>query len=112
MEFLRQLRAESPRTRIFVSTSTLAGRATAGDKLGALADGVFYAPVDYVFAVRRVLRTLRPSAVVIAETEIWPNLFRETKRTGAALTLVNGRISDKAFARYRRWRRSFAPGMP
>jgi tetraacyldisaccharide 4'-kinase len=112
MEFLRQLRAEFPRTRIFVSTSTLAGRATAGDKLGALADGVFYAPVDYVFAVRRVLRALRPSAVVIAETEIWPNLFRETKRTGAALTLVNARISDKAFPRYLPWRGFFAAIMP
>jgi tetraacyldisaccharide 4'-kinase len=112
MEFLRQLRAAFPRTRIFVSTSTLAGRATAGEKLSTLADGVFYAPVDYVFAVRRVLRRLRPSAVVIAETEIWPNLFREVKRTGAALTLVNGRISDKAVPRYRPWRRFFAAVMP
>jgi tetraacyldisaccharide 4'-kinase len=112
MEFLRQVRAAFPRTRIFVSTTTLAGRATAGDKLGALADGVFYAPVDYVFAVRRVLRALRPSVVVIAETEIWPNLFRETKRTGAALTLVNGRVSDKAFPRYRRWPRFFAAILP
>jgi len=112
MEFLRQLRTEFPHTRIFVSTTTLAGRAAAHDKLGALADGVFYAPVDYVFAVRRVLRALRPSAVVIAETEIWPNLFRETKRIGAALTLVNARISDKAFPRYRRWRRFFASILP
>jgi len=112
MEFLLRLRAEFPRTRIFVSTSTLAGRATAADKLCALADGVFYAPVDYVFAVRRVLRTLRPSVLVVAETEIWPNWFRETKRTGVALTLVNGRISDKAFPRYLRWRRFFAAIMP
>ena len=112
VEFLRQLRREFPRTRIFVSTSTLAGRATAGDQLQTLADGVFYAPVDYVFAVRRVLRTLRPSIVVIAETEIWPNLFREAKRTGAALTLVNARISDKAFPRYRPWRRLFGAVLP
>lgn len=112
LEFLRQLRAEFPRTRIFVSTSTLAGRAIAGDKLASLTDGVFYAPVDYVFVVRRILRTLRPSVVVVAETEIWPNLFRETKRTGAALTLVNGRISDKAFPRYRRWRELFASVLP
>ena len=112
LEFLRQLRAEFPQTRIFVSTSTLAGRAIAGEKLASLADGVFYAPVDYVFVVRRVLRALKPSVVVIAETEIWPNLFRETKRTGAALTLVNGRISDKAFATYRRWRGLFASVLP
>jgi 3-deoxy-D-manno-octulosonic-acid transferase len=112
LEFLRQVRAAFPRTRIFVSTSTLAGRATAGDKLGTLADGVFYAPVDYVFAVRRVLRMLRPAAVVVAETEIWPNLFREVKRTAAALTMVNARISDQALPRYLRWRKFFAAVLP
>jgi tetraacyldisaccharide 4'-kinase len=104
VEFLRRLRAEFPHTRLFVSTSTLAGRATAGDKLRDLADGVFYAPVDYVWAVRRVLRALRPAAVAIAETEIWPNLFREVHRTGAGLAIVNGRISDRAFPRYLPWR--------
>ncbi len=66
--------------------------------------------MDYVFAVRRVLRALRPSVVVVAETEIWPNLFRETKRTGAALAIVNGRISDRAFPRYRRLPWFFARG--
>ena len=98
--FVRRLKEEFPRTRIFVSTSTLAGRATADEKLAGLATGVFYAPVDYVFAVRRVLRALKPSVVVIAETEVWPNLFREVRRTGAGLTIVNGRISDRAFSRY------------
>jgi len=105
VEFLRRLRAEFPHSRFFVSTSTLAGRATASDKLHHLADGVFYAPVDYVFAVRRVLRALRPSLVIVMETEVWPNLFRETKRAGAGLLLINGRISDRAIGRYRalRW---------
>ena len=104
--------SEFPRSGLFVSTSTLAGRATAGEKLAGLADGVFYAPVDYVFAVRRVLRTLQPSVVAIAETEIWPNLFREVKRTGAGLTIVNGRISDRAFPRYRRFRWLFRAVLP
>ena len=40
--------------------------------------------------VRRVLRRFRPSAVVILETEIWPNLYRESKRAGASLLMVNG----------------------
>ena len=112
LEFVRRLRAEFPRSGLFVSTTTLAGHATATEKLGGVADGVFYAPVDYVFAVRRVLRSLRPSVVVVAETEIWPNLFRETKRTGAALTLVNGRVSDKAFPRYRPFRWFFRAVLP
>jgi 3-deoxy-D-manno-octulosonic-acid transferase len=101
MEFVRRLRAAFPHSAIFVSTSTLAGRATAGDKLGDLATGVFFAPLDYAFAVRRVLRALQPAMLIAAETEIWPNVFREATRTGAGLAIVNGRISDRAFARYR-----------
>ncbi len=112
VEFLRLVRAELPRTPVFVSTTTLAGRATAEAKLAGLADGIFYAPVDYVFAIRRVLRCLRPAVVAIAETEIWPNLFRESKRVGAGLAIVNGRISEKAFARYRRFRGLFRAVMP
>jgi 3-deoxy-D-manno-octulosonic-acid transferase len=100
--FVDRLRAEFPHSRVFVSTTTLAGYATALQKLDGAAAGVFFAPVDTVWAVRRVLRTLQPSALVVAETEIWPNLFRETKRTGAALVLVNGRVSDAALPRYRR----------
>jgi 3-deoxy-D-manno-octulosonic-acid transferase len=103
VELLRRLRAERPSVQLFVSTTTLAGRATAEQKLADLADGVFYAPIDYRSVVRRVLRQLRPSLVVVLETEIWPNLYREAKRSGASLLIVNGRISDRALPRYQRW---------
>jgi 3-deoxy-D-manno-octulosonic-acid transferase len=112
VEFLKRLRQEFPRTGLFVSTSTLAGRAVATEKLSDLADGTFYAPADTVWAVRRVLRTLQPSLVLIAETEIWPNLFRETKRIGAGLAIVNGRISDRAFPRYKRFAWFFRAVLP
>jgi len=102
LDFLRRIRAEFPQTRLFVSTGTIAGQATAQDRLRGLADGIFYAPVDFVFVVRRVLRRLNPSLVIVAETEIWPNLFREVKRSGAALAIVNARISDRAYPRYQR----------
>jgi 3-deoxy-D-manno-octulosonic-acid transferase len=112
LEFLRRMRAEFPQTRLFVSTGTIAGQATAQDKLRNLAAGIFYAPVDFVFAVRRVLRRLNPSLVIVAETEIWPNLFREVKRTGAALAIVNARISDRAYPRYRRLQWFFRAVLP
>ena len=101
---IRELRLRLPRSPVFVSVSTLAGYAAALAKLDGLAS-VFYAPLDYVFAVRRVLRTLRPSLVMVMETEVWPNLFRETKRTEAGLLLINARVSDRAIGRYRalRW---------
>lgn len=105
VELLRTLRSERPSVQLFVSTTTLAGRATAEQKLAGLADGVFFAPIDYRSTVRRVLRQLRPSLVVVLETEIWPNLYRESSRSGASLLVVNGRISDRALPRYqrRRW---------
>ena len=103
VELLRRLRAERPSVQLFVSTTTLAGRATAEQKLVGLADGVFFAPLDYGSCVRRVLRQLRPSLVVVLETEIWPNIYREAKLSGASLLVVNGRISDRALPRYQRW---------
>jgi tetraacyldisaccharide 4'-kinase len=101
IEFLKGLRRRFPSSPIFVSTSTLAGHSVGTEKLAVLAAGVFYAPADYVWAVRRVLRTVQPSLVLIVETEIWPNLLREVRRTGAALAIVNARISDRAWPRYR-----------
>jgi 3-deoxy-D-manno-octulosonic-acid transferase len=104
IELIRYLRSHPPRAPIYVSTATLAGRATAEQRLQGLADAVFYAPIDYRSCIRRVLRRLRPAAVVVLETEIWPNLYREAKRAGASLMIVNGRISDRALPRYRRFR--------
>ncbi len=106
---VRELRERMPEAPLFVSASTLAGKAAAEDKLGALADGVFYAPIDYCFAVRRVLRTIRPRVVVVLETEIWPNLYREAKRAGCGLAVVNGRISNRAMPRYRKLGWFFGP---
>lgn len=101
---LRRLRPLLPGVPVFVSTTTLAGRALCEEKLPGLADAVFYAPLDYRFAVRRVLRRLRPALLIVMETEIWPNLFREARRCGARLLIVNARISDRALPRYLRLR--------
>ncbi len=112
LELARGIKARFPQSALLVSTATLAGRATAEQKLAGIADGVFFAPVDYVWVVRRMLRTLRPALVVIAETELWPNLFREVHRTGAGLVIVNARISDEALPRYHRLRRIFPVVLP
>ena len=100
---VKQLRATFQGSQIFVSTTTVAGQQMAEERLANLADGVFYAPLDLPFAVRRVLKTIRPKVLIVTETEIWPNLFRLSKRFGAGLLLVNGRISDRALPRYLRF---------
>ncbi len=110
---IQELRERSPRTPVFVSTTTLGGRKMAEQRIAPLIagsdGGIFYAPVDYAWIVRRILRRIRPSVVIILETEIWPNLFREVKRIGCGLIMINGRISDRALPRYRRFAWLFAP---
>jgi tetraacyldisaccharide 4'-kinase len=99
---ITELRARRPKAPVYVSCGTVAGRLLAREKLRGIAEQVFYAPLDYRSCVRRTLRAIKPALVLIVETEIWPNLYRETKRSGARLLIVNGRISDRAFPRYRR----------
>ena len=101
VRLIEELRTANSGIPIYLSTTTLAGRALAEQKLARTIEGIFYAPIDYTFAVRRVLRRIRPAVVVILETEIWPNLYRQVKLAGCGLLIVNGRISDRAFPRYR-----------
>jgi len=108
---LREIRERSPGIPLYVSVTTVAGREIAEERLRDLVDGIFHAPIDYAFSVRQLLQRVRPSVVVILETEIWPVLYREVKRARCALMIVNGRISDRAFPRYRRWRFLFADAL-
>src|SRR5208282_1568342 len=62
---------------------------------------VFYFPLDFSFAIRPYLKALRPEAIILAETEFWPNLLRLGTQTGAKIAVVNARISDRSFPRYR-----------
>lgn len=97
------LRQAFPETRLVLSVTTPTGRRVALEKLPPV-DDVFHCPFDLAFLVRRVMHRVRPRALVVIETEIWPHLFREARRAGAATLLVNGRISDRSFPGYLRIR--------
>jgi 3-deoxy-D-manno-octulosonic-acid transferase len=88
--------------RIFISTTTDTGQALARSRFGE--GNVFYFPMDFGFAIRPYLRALRPEVVVIAETEFWPNFLRLARANGARIAVVNARISDRSWPRYRRFR--------
>jgi 3-deoxy-D-manno-octulosonic-acid transferase len=89
--------------RVVVSTTTHTGQRLARDKFGG--ENVFYFPLDLGICIRPYLRALRPRLVILAETEFWPNFLRLARASGARLAVVNARISDRSFPRYRRWRR-------
>lgn len=100
----RELRARYPRLRIFVSTTTLAGQGLAKRSVPEAHD-VFYFPFDLGPFVRRTLDLVRPQLFVMMETEIWPNLLRECRARGVKTAIVNGRLSERSFPRYRLVRR-------
>ena len=111
LPLLRSLRENQPSVNVYLSTATVAGRKAAMQRASALVNGVFYCPLDFVSCVRRVLRTLKPSLLIVLETEIWPNLYSECNRCGARLAIVNGRISSRTWPHYRSWRGFFRPIM-
>ena len=65
---------------------------------------VCYCPLDFSWAVRRAIARLKPSAIVLVELELWPNLVLTANRLGVPLALINGRVSEKSFRGYRRIR--------
>jgi 3-deoxy-D-manno-octulosonic-acid transferase len=102
---VRALRQRYPERKIFLSHVTPAGREAGESRLPDVA-GRFFLPLDWTFAVRRALDCIRPSLLLIVETELWPNLTRAAQASGARVVLVNARLSDRSFPRYR-WVRSF-----
>jgi 3-deoxy-D-manno-octulosonic-acid transferase len=97
------LKQRLPSRSIFVSTTTETGRRLARERLPAV-DGIFYFPLDLTAAVRRAMRAIRPATAIVMETEIWPNFLREAQRAGVAAVFANARISERSFARYKRWK--------
>ena len=97
---LRALRAAYPEHRLVVSTTTATGQRVARG-FGRDADAVCYAPFDFPWFVDRALDRIAPDLLLVVDTEIWPNLLRACRRRGVGTLIVNGRLSDRSFRRYR-----------
>lgn len=108
LTLLNEWNRTNPGRRFVLSTTTTTGQEIARNKAPENVK-VIFCPVDSTFAVCRTLNLLQPSALVILETELWPNLLLTAKKRGIPLVLVNSRISDKSFGGYRRFRCFFAP---
>ncbi len=61
-----------------------------------------YFPFDLTFAVRSFMKTLGPECLLLMETELWPNLLVEARRAHVPVIILNGRLSEKSFRRYKR----------
>src|SRR5215510_1359907 len=88
-----------PELPIVLSVFTPAGKHIA-QRIVPEAVGIFVLPLDLPWLMRRMMRCLRPCALIVQETELWPNLFDAAARQHIPVILVNGRLSPRAFRRY------------
>ncbi len=105
---VRSLKKRLPSARFLVTTTTLAGKEVAL-KLRSAEDRVLTFPADFVGSMRRFLQSVEPAALVLVETEIWPNLLSEVSKQRIPAFIVNGRISDKTVSKYRNVRFFLGP---
>jgi 3-deoxy-D-manno-octulosonic-acid transferase len=98
---VHRLRANYPDCHILVTTITATGAAITrqifGDKVMHL-----YLPYDLPHAIRGFLDAIRPEILIVMETELWPNLYHQANERGIKIVLVNARLSNRSFARYRK----------
>jgi 3-deoxy-D-manno-octulosonic-acid transferase len=113
------LQALDPKLPVVISTTTKTGQKLAQerfdnsqkrfDKGESAPTQVFYYPLDFAWIVRRYLRVLRPRAIVLMESELWPRMLVEAERTNIPVIVVNGRISNRSLPRYRALRLLWRP---
>jgi 3-deoxy-D-manno-octulosonic-acid transferase len=98
-----RLRDERPDLEVVISTTTATGAEVARRTYPDLQ--VVRFPFDFAFVVRRFLRHIAPAAVVLIELEVWPNFLRAANRSGVPIAVANGRITERSFPRYLRFRK-------
>lgn len=99
-QLIRALEPRLPNLKIVVSTTTTTGMGELHRKLPHHISCIYY-PVDFRGSVRRALRSIRPEAIVLVEAEIWPNFLWRAQAMHIPLFLVNARLSDRSYPRYR-----------
>jgi 3-deoxy-D-manno-octulosonic-acid transferase len=104
---VKELEAALPDHLVAISTTTRTGQDLARERFGA--NRVFYCPLDLPWAVNAYLKGLKPCLLVLAETEFWPNLLSGCYRRAIPVAVVNARISDRSWPRYRRLRWLWRP---
>ena len=97
---IKALKQKSPEQPILVTTTTSTGAAQI-EKLGDLVEHR-YMPIDFSFAVRGFLKAVRPSKMLIMETELWPNTLHCVAKQSIQISVLNARLSEKSYLNYRK----------
>lgn len=100
LEMIRRMGEERPEMAFLLTTGTVTSAQILADRLPARCIHQFV-PLDVGPWMRRFLDHWKPDLVVLAEGEIWPSLLHETHERGIPVAMINARMTERA---YRRWR--------
>ncbi len=102
-KFIEALRQWKPSLAFVLTTTTSTGHAIASKRIAA-PDVLLYFPVDFPVVMKRALRAIKPSMLLLVECECWPNLIRSCSVENVPVVMVNGRLSDSSFKGYKKIR--------
>lgn len=89
---------------VYLTTTTSTGYRLAQERYRDLAAGISYFPIDWWPFSARAWRAIQPDLAVLTEGERWPEHLHQAGRRGVPVVAINGRISDRSFARMARFR--------
>lgn len=99
-QLMREWRKAEPSVRFCFSTTSSTGWKMAEREVTEN-DVLIYNPLDFPNFVKSALSTIRPRAVILTESEIWPVFIRAAAKRGVPLFLINARVSDRSAPRYK-----------
>ncbi len=94
-----KMKEQYPEDQFYILSRTATGHAEAKKSMQS-ADGHFFLPVDFSFVMKRFLKHLSPDALIIMESDFWLNFLRCSKKLGALVFLVSGKMSETSFKRF------------
>jgi 3-deoxy-D-manno-octulosonic-acid transferase len=102
---LPELMKIKPDLRVVISTITKTGKTKAAKSFAPIE--VYYMPLDLRCCINRAINKVKPSLLILIETEIWPILITQSKTANTRIAIINGRISQKSFKFYRLFKALF-----
>lgn len=97
----KKMKVLYPNASFYVASRTETGHEEAKRSLKG-ADCHFYLPLDFSWNIRRLLKRLKPTVLIVVESDLWINLLKESKKLGSFVFLVSGRISLRSYERFLR----------
>jgi 3-deoxy-D-manno-octulosonic-acid transferase len=98
--FIQRLKNAYPDVHIVITTTTASG-ADQAKKIYPIAEHR-YMPFDFSWMVTKFINSLNPTQLIIMETELWPNTLLTVKKHNIPITIINARLSERSYLRYKK----------